>query len=326
MATVSARVASLQVRQRRLETIATRVGAVAKQFNLAFSQLPTDLIFRLGYVYRPQPAPGSSRVAPDRADRPPATHLMASRGCALRLHITLLAAAQATTPPGRRPRLRLPLDGRKGTVGWVQLLVTDSSDQLRGDSHLTYKDKKTRSARVALDKLRRAGLVRLPRIGETQGKYEELELLDEEGIPEIGLDPVSYTVPDRNKDAVFSISADLVRRGWIHVLEDSELAVLLMLSCGAGRISGEQAVAIPAKVRIGNYGVSEAAYATYAMLKEFGLLSFDGMPRHADGTVVDFGAEEPTVNRFQLIPDGFKANPVRVLRQALEARVADLGR
>lgn len=323
MVTESARLASLRARRRRLDVMSQRVTAVSKYFEQEFPSLPEQLRLRSGYAFHSSPAAGSSRAAPPRSERPPATRLVSSRGCALRLHLTMIAVAQATCSPGRQPRRALPLDGGKGP-GWVQLLVTDSEDQKVGEYHLTYKDKKVRSAQGALEQLRRAGLVRLPRISERRQRYDDAELLDEEGIPILGLDAVEYKVPTVGEPA-FSLPANLVRRGWLHVLEDSELAVLLMLSCGLGRIAGEAATAIPGVVRIQNYGLSQAVYASYAMLADLGLLSFDSMTRNADGTVVDYGADEPTLTRFLLRPEGFKANPVRKLRSVLTERLAAYG-
>lgn len=285
--------------------------------------MPDQLRLRMGYAFQATAANGSSRTAPQRSERPPATRLVSSRGCALRLHLTMIAVAQATCSPGRQPRRTLPLDGGKGP-GWVQLLVTDSEDQRVGEYHLTYKDKKMRSAQGALEQLRRAGLVRLPRMSERRQRYDDAELLDEEGIPILGFDPVEYKVPTVG-EPTFSVPADLVRRGWLHVLEDSELAVLLMLSCGLGRIAGEVATAIPGIVRTQNYGMSQAVYASYATLADLGLLSFDSMARNADGTVVNYGADEPTLTRFVLQPEGFKANPARKLRSVLTERLAAYG-
>lgn len=321
MGTAAARLHSLILRRQRLEVISKRVMPTAKLFDDEFPSLPTQVTLRRGYAFKSTPAGGSSRMAPARADRPPATRLVSSRGCALRLHLTMIAVVQATCAPGKEPRRTLPLDGRKG-VGWAQLLVTGSEDQRTGEYYLTYKDKKIRSAQAALGQLRRSGLVHLPRFSERRDRYDGARLWDEEGVSAAGLDPVEYRVPIPHAEPSFTVPAALFRRGWLHVLEDSELAVLLMLSCGFRRIGGETTIAIPGDVRTGNYGLSQAAYSSYSILADLGLLAYDGMTRNSDGTVVDFDGEPPTLTRFTLLPEGFKENPVRKLGAVLDARLA----
>ena len=60
-------------------------------------------------------------------------------------------------------------------------------------------------------------------------KYEGFQFLDE-GSTRAHADPSPYVVPQRSDPGVFSLPAALFTRGWIHVLEDSELTFLMMLA------------------------------------------------------------------------------------------------
>jgi hypothetical protein len=75
-------------------------------------------------------------------------------------------------------------------------------------------------------------------------------------------------------------SGRFVMNGWLHVLEDSEITLLLMVACGRGTLvatseadisPGE--VAIPAEVRLRRYGIHRDPFsAARKTLEWFGLL------------------------------------------------------
>jgi hypothetical protein len=115
---------------------------------------------------------------------------------------------------------------RPGTQpGWTDLLVTPASDSAAdGDWLATAEEKKYRTIYSVPKTLEKTELVRLPNAEAPRGVLEDFRLLNERGP---GLGANVYRVPVRPDDH-FTVPAALFTRGWIHVLEDAELALLLM--------------------------------------------------------------------------------------------------
>lgn len=325
-------VASVSRRLSRLE--AMRDSKAVEQATAAFgkvapgrSHLGDTLRIRHGFAFATDPAPGDSsdRRAPEREHRPPATRIVTSRGLALRLELMALAVTQARFRAGAGFRNERPLrpDTATSGDGWIDLFATPTRRAGSGRTSSGVLDKKLRQLQTALNTLSDAGLVDLPHADATAGAYEGFELLDERGPRTTG-PPLPYEVP-RATESVLTLPSTLITSGWIHVLEDSELAVLLMVACGIGRLPNQGSkIAIPADVRLLHYGISRHPFAdAHVVLNRLGLLDVDEVGRDVDGRALDFETEGASLHRLEILPDGFSAE---ALPTALERLRAELRR
>ncbi|WP_448711920.1 hypothetical protein [Microbacterium profundi] len=104
-----------------------------------------------------------------------------------------------------------------------------------------------------------------------------------------------------------------ITHGWLHVLEDSEIALLLMVACAKEGWWDRGLLAMPPEIRLRNYGIHRDAFsAACKTLKWFGLLTVTEMGRHEDGR-----AEEGVlqVHRLGLVPGGFEAPAVKTVAE-----------
>ncbi|MBB5856357.1 hypothetical protein ACFQ05_26125 [Amycolatopsis umgeniensis] len=270
---------------------------------------------RLGH--RPR-SDASDRRAPERADRPPATRLISPRGISLRLYLTalFLAQGQERNRAGTLPDNLLPVTPPTLTTpSWIDTFASDAKSAGAGRSYMSARAKKVRQLKSTLDVLAAEGLVRLPYQGRTSGKHERFELLHERGQIEQG-ENEQYRLP-RSKDTTFSLPAAFFKQGWIHVLEDSEIAFLLMIaSLGAEK----HQVAIEAEIRLLNYGISRTTYTANRMLERLGLITVDEDDRRtADGKISGFQqGMDIMLDRFQLKSDGFDSVAYGKLRDQIE--------
>lgn len=128
--------------------------------------------------------------------------------------------------------------------------------------------KRLRQVKDTIGILARDYLVDLPRKDAGGNKYERFELLHEGGQRRIGA-PLPYQLPKASEKDTFAVPLSLFTRGWIHVLEDTELAVLLML-CALG--AGTAEVALGADERAMRYGISRDAFDGHQLLERVGLV------------------------------------------------------
>lgn len=295
--------AALEKRLARLELLRGSVGDVLSRFDQGFGTVDS-LRLREGFAYRADVDPtreASDRSAPPREERPPASRLVSPRGGALRLELTALAAAQ-TMPPKKRPRFELsvghPVGPETGLPrSWAHMLASPAVHG-EGSVNVSRMDKRVRQARAALRTIASQGL---GVVGD------EFALLQEDALPGRS-DTADYRQP-RAVDPTFVLPGDFINNGWVHVLEDSEILLLLMVACRKGRLDGiDPEIAIPSGVRLLNYGIARDSYgAAHRNLKQFGLLDVSEVGRYDDGRVIDFGTEDGTmmVHRLALRPEGF---------------------
>lgn len=284
---------------------------------------PDRIRYRNGYACLDEPGDpaASDRRALDREKRPPVTRLISPRGAALRLHLTALAIAQFTTRPGQRftnPFSLVP--AATGDTGWTDLLAATATDRTRGGrTNLTARDKRRRQAVKSLQTLSSARLVRLPRMDRGSGKYEGFELLDETASRGPDDDPFPYTVP-KTTDDTFGVPAAFALNGWLHLLEDTELAVLLMVACGRHSIESEWTV-VPATKRNQYYGITREMFEAHHALAAFGLVEVESRGRHGDGKSTDFEDQGPLLHRLRLIEGGFEVEAIERISQAIADRL-----
>jgi hypothetical protein len=284
------------------------------------------LRIRPNFVIRDSPAtaPGdpSDRLLPARHERPPATRLISPRGIALKVYLTTLFLAQ-TRSPGERPRNKLPF-ADPGQVSWIDLIATPAE---RGGvkTYSSVRDKKGRQLQEALRRLSDPGvqLVELPNFQKATGKYEGFLLMRESGAPYGGGDNTPYTVPTMN-ERTLRLPKGLLLNGWIHALEDSELAFLLMLACMRTLFRTQQ-VFIPGEARLLQFGLGRDAYQAHHMLNRVGLVEVEEDPkRHLeDGRATGYSEDSlPKLHRFQLLGKGFDQVAIPTMREAIERRLS----
>lgn len=288
------------------------------------AELPAaGLTIRPGFSFREEgiDQDASDRSAPPRELRPPATRLMSSRGAALRFELTLLALVQTRRKPGARAKLvefGFEVRGSSRSRGWSDLLASDASDSNRDGVLMTARDKRARSVRSALLALSDAGLVDFADGPGRRDRYERFVLLDERGVEALG-EADEYRVPTK-AEPTFALPSGFVTNGWLQVLEDSEIAILLMMACARDAWWENGALVVPPDVRLRNYGIHRDVYSSARKtLDWFGLLEVREVGRHADGRAEN---GEQHTHRLSLLPGGFDAPAVTTVIEALNSQLS----
>jgi hypothetical protein len=311
-------------RKRRLDGMTNSVKKATAAYARAIGAGKTsDLHLRTGFAFQTEPAPsGSDRRAPAREFRPPATRIARSRGVALSFELTAVSIAQSRKRPGTKvvpnPLRMWPAHSDEMPFGWIDLVASDVKASGQGRNHLTENDKKLRQVQNALQVLEDAELVRLPGRSATKGAYEGFLLLDERGGRGVG-EPLDYRVP-RASESCFRLPSSFFSNAWVHVLEDSEISLLLMVACRVGTLQLEDgAVAIPAAVRSLHYGIGRDSFGSAChMLEAAGLFHVEEVDRYADGRAKAYHQEGASLHRLRLLPEGFDRDAVEALRGTID--------
>lgn len=284
---------------------------------------PRNLRVRIEFAMRGDPAEPNGdlteRLLPPRSERPPATRLVSPRGIALRLYLTALFTAQSRTP-GAMPGNRLPVADPDAPVSWTDLIAT-AAERHRGRVYSGQREKKVRQVHGALRRLSspEVQLVRLPNFQRTPtGKYEGFLLMHEGGTPAGGGDNQRYTIPAAGSKTMY-LPGGLFLNGWIHVLEDSELAFILMLACLRSRFDRNPVFAT-SEVRLLQFGLGRDAYESHRVLSELGLVEVQPGPhpgrRHGKAGRY-LRSDPPKLHRFELINDGFEEPAITTARHVM---------
>lgn len=307
------------------ESAANATNALSDHFGAPGLLSGEGLRIRSPFCYLRKPIPedeASDRRAPKRNLRPPATMISSSKGAALRMYLTALAAAQIKTRPGHRVTLDMPLASFSQEWGWNDIVAAPAVASGRGRTGSSIRDKKARTLATALDTLEEAKLVDLPGTPGRRGRHEGFSLLDESGWQRGG-DPLPYVVPFKNEH-YFTLPVEFVTAGWLHVLEDSEITLLLMTACGRGSLTAvgddrdiaEGEVAIPGDIRLRHYGIHRDPFSSARKTLEwFGLLGVREVGRHEDGRAEDAGLR---LHRLSLLHDGFQSPALDVVRETID--------
>lgn len=312
-----------QERVRRLDH-PSQVARIERVYKLMPGELPSaGLIIRTGFAFREDGIDGDSsdRSAPPRELRPPATRLMSPRGGNLRFALTLLAVAQSTRKSRERARiaeLGIEVGGDSQNPGWSDMLAADAVDSNRGGVFLTARDKRARSVRSALLALEQAGLVSIPGQHGERNRFESFVLLSEQSIEAVG-EMEEYRVPAR-RDSTFAMPRGFVTNGWMHVLTDAEIALLLMVACRKGGWPENGLLVVPPDIRLRHYGIHRDAYsAARKTLEWFGLLNVEEIGRHGDGRAEN---AELRAHRLGLVLEGFEQPGAPAVIRALTDQIA----
>lgn len=266
---------------------------------------------------------GSDRRKPDKY--PPSTGLITSRGSALRYLLIALFVAQCETRPGARPQNTRPLAGSGSSeIGWRELFAPRVKQYGGGDkSYLDESDLKKKQVERNLDRMRDLALVEYPNQSKTRRKREGFVLLDEGGR-RLGGGNEAYTVPKLSEDT-FTLPAQFFTNGWVHVLEETEIALLLVAASRLDK-ANPGGFRLGAKERVSEYGLLPNTYDQHVSLNELGLLEVEHAPgRHADGRIIDYTHESVKIpNLIQFTPAGLDKDAIDIRRKQLETKVSEI--
>lgn len=120
----------------------------------------------------------------------------------------------------------------------------------------------------------------------------------------------------------FPVPVALFTRGWVHVLEDTELSFILMMAA-AHHAMGGQEFGVPAENRLLGFGMAYDAYEAHIMLSRLGLVTVDPDPRRRpDGTVEDFNSEGSALpHKLGFIPSSFDRDAFAALTSEIDRQV-----
>jgi hypothetical protein len=304
-----------------MQTLAGRHGIEAVLVRPVFARVSPA-------ASRPRATPGrrepSDRRLPDRDSRPPASRLISPRGAALRFYLTALFEAQAGTVPGARSQNRRPLQAGGDVISWADLLASPAQNAVSGNTVMRVADKKARQLSHTLDVLAReelAGLTPAGQLGTGRyDKYDKFQLLHEGGRRATGAN-IAYQVP--LGEPTFPVPAALFTSGWIHVLEDTELAFILMLAAGHHENGGQQ-VSVPGTERLDSYGLGRDAYEAHKMLARLGLVTVIADPgRYPDGKVEGYNeGESAQLHAFIFHPGQFSRDALTEVRAQIDYQLS----
>lgn len=265
----------------------------------------------------------SDRRLSAKEDRPSAARLITPRGAALRVYLTALLEAQARVRPGQQPGNMRPLASRPGGVSsWIDLLASGAETYGEGKHRMNVPAKKTRQMVSAIGRLAKEELVELTGTGKPGAKkYEGFLLMNELGRRPHG-SAMRYTVPVVPPEKAFPLPVTLFTNGWIHVLEDSEIAFILMMAAFHHAMGGQSFV-IDADTRLLRFGMKHDGYEAHMMLSRLGLVQvIPDDRRRPDGTVEDFQSEgSGLLHKFTFIPAGFDGDALTTLSEEIDRQL-----
>jgi hypothetical protein len=238
---------------------------------------------------------------------------MSPRGAALRLMLIALFEAQSRSRAGQRPDNERPLQAAGNAIGWTDLLATDAKPSGAGRSYMSVAAKKGRHLRAALDRLAEEELVALPHGDDKVNRHRNFLLQHEGGRRTAGPND-RYVIPHRTDKQHFDVPVALFTNGWIHVLEDTELAFLLMLAYYQyGQPDAEYRIS--SEVRLLHLGIGRDAYEAHALFNQLGIASVTEDPnRYPDGKVENYGKGNFAIpHALRFLPDGLRQDGLTAL-------------
>lgn len=285
---------ALEQRLVRLQAMESSVAAAsAKLQELVDCRVspPGDLRIRHGFVRRdaPSTADTSSRRGTERFERPPSTRVLSPRGLALSFELTLLLDAQMRLLPGHVATANeRAVKAENDKDGWTDYVATDARKADKGQVYKSVKAKKVRHIQSGLMRLAAENLVHVPLDDRGQRDYGKFTLLRDDARARGENDP--YKVPDAD-DEYFTVPLSLFTNGWIYVLEDSEL-VLLLIAARFRKVFGDKAHPMASGPRKLNYGLTKDSYeAAHRVLDYLSILDvIADWRRSSDGRVDGFAS------------------------------------
>lgn len=208
---------------------------------------------------------------------------------------------------------------KKDELAWSDLIVSSAKD---GPGSLSRRipGKRAASARMAIKRLAHPEISLVEPLNSDirVGRYDELRLLEDSG-PRVTGDPLPYSLPDPS-ELTIDLPLDFFLKGWVFVLEDTEIITYLMYRLLCSRNSPAH---ISAADRESRFGVKTSAWEQYWILVESGLLRMESDPnRRPDGTVIDHSLGATlTAHRFLVLNDGLKEDALYRLWRAVDDRI-----
>lgn len=313
-------------RQARLKAMESSVAdASAKLQELVDGRVspPGDLRIRHGFVRRDAPgtADTTSRRGTERYERPPSTRVLSPRGLALSLELTILMDAQMRLLPGQLATgNERAVKAENDKDGWTNYVATDAQKADKGQVYKSVRDKKVRHIQSGLVRLAAENLIHLPVDERGQRDYGGFTLLRDNARARGDNDV--YKVPDV-EDEYFTVPLTLFTNGWIHVLEDSEL-VLLLITARFRRVFGDAPHPMSAGPRKLNYGLTKDSYeAAHRVLDYLSILDvIADWSRSSDGKVDGFRERGAQPHRLRLRPENIDQPAYPTIVDAITDQIA----
>ncbi|WP_400160186.1 hypothetical protein [Arthrobacter sp. BPSS-3] len=233
--------------------------------------------------------------------------------------MTIAIAQMSKTAGATADSLPIIGDAEKNTdlLGLTDVVATNAVKTKEKNHFLHARDKRARSIRSSMLTLSSAGLVDLGSKPGGSTDFENYTLLDEAGGSV--MEPSVYKVP-RPRDATITLPSGFITMSWLHVLEDSEINLLLMIACGARSLAGG-GVAISGEDRVLHYGIGPDVYArARKTLEWFGLIEVTESDRHPDGRTE--GDKPHQLHRFGIIPSGFDREALSTVKATIVEQMA----
>ena len=312
---------TLVARRRRLESMAHSITEATQHLRDLTGLPPLQAVrIRHGFVRRsiPTAEATSDRKAPAIEHRPSSTRLMSPNGIALEFELIALLEAQSRTDPGRRPAGNpMPLRGTSSHPGWTDFIATSATASGDGRHRMSVIDKKSRQLVQTLNRLKAEGLVDLPNADRGRDKHEEFLLMFED--VRHGRTNGLYEVP---KDEYFTVPTTLFANGWIYVLEDSELALLLIAARMRSQ-HGDEAQPLGATTRLLHYGLARDSFEAHRVLAYLGLIDvIADINRSPDGTTAGFKAKGAQPHKLLFHPEVLEQQALPTILQTIDHQLA----
>jgi hypothetical protein len=221
------------------------------------------------------------------------------------------------TRKGTRPQNILPLRAGGSDTGWIDLTAAPVQRQSSGKIYVSVADKKQRMIHSALKRLSnpQVELVSLPHGNKRVGRYEGFRLLNEGGSRQ-NAEAVEYSVPT-DDEATFSLPVGLFKNGWIHLLEDVEIAFILMLASQQAIEGHNESIKIYSATRIEHYGIGRDAYSSHETLKLLGLLEVKTEADRRGLDFHDFWWGKERLHKLRLMDEGFEESAIEIFKRMM---------
>ncbi|MFD3580689.1 hypothetical protein [Streptomyces sp. NPDC058644] len=219
---------------------------------------------------------------------PPLTQLLRPRGLALRFYLLAVFEAQCRLGVGEE-WTRKGSPPLKGPGSWSDFIAIDGAYDTSSDTYMpatsgdrdlhTLRRQQIHGALRTLESLGTDGeqaLVEVPKKGKGGGRdYTAFSLMQEAGRGDAPT-PALYSVPAARWHSTFSVPADFFLRGWVQVLQPSEVAtwmILEWLSQTYPNRHAESGVYLYANARLGEFRLRRDSYEDACnRLCDFGLI------------------------------------------------------
>jgi hypothetical protein len=309
---------TLARRHDRLQSMANSITEATQHLQELVAERPLDAVrIRHGFVRCAIPTAEvtSDRKAPGAEHRPSATRLMSPNGIALEFELIALLEAQSRTKPGRRPSGNsLPLKGSPSEAGWTDFIATGATASGDGRHRMSIIAKKFRQLVQTLNRLHAESLVDLPNANRGRDKHENFLLMRED--VRRGATNDLYYVPEQ--DYYFTVPTTLFTNGWIYVLEDSELALLLITARMRSQ-HGDEGQRLGATTRLLNYGLARDSFEAHRVLDYLGLIDVIADPsRSPDGKVDGFKSRSALPHELLFHPEVLEKPGLPTILETIE--------